>query len=41
MRGMAYAGGRQDQGIFLGKGRMVARDTRETLLPKNLVVKKA
>ncbi|GAL97859.1 hypothetical protein AA0312_0701 [Acetobacter tropicalis NRIC 0312] len=34
MRGMAYAGGRQGQGIFLSKGRTVARDTPETLLPK-------
>lgn len=38
---MAYAGGRQGQGIFLSKGRMVARDSPETLLPKNLAVKKA
>lgn len=41
MRGMAYADGRQGQGTFLSNGKTVARDTPETLLPKNLVVKKA
>ncbi len=41
MRGMPYAGGRQGQGIFLSKGRTVARNTPETLLPKSLAVKKA